>query len=57
MFGRPHLNGKKLGVVACSSHPSDSGKIKIGRSRSRMAWAKKVDSIFKISRAKKFGRV
>jgi hypothetical protein len=28
MFKRPHLNGKKLGVVVCTCHPSYMGSIK-----------------------------
>jgi hypothetical protein len=31
---------KNLGVVACTCHPSYGRKIKIGRSQSRLAWAK-----------------
>jgi hypothetical protein len=38
-FGRPHLNRKKVGVVACTYHPSDRRKPKI-RSHSRLAWQK-----------------
>jgi hypothetical protein len=29
-FVRPHLNGKKLGMVVQAYHPSDDGKPKIG---------------------------
>jgi hypothetical protein len=39
-FARSHLNGKKLGVVACTCHPRTSRKLKIGGWQSRLAWAK-----------------
>jgi hypothetical protein len=35
-----HLNGKKLGVVVLTSHPSDGRKLKTGGLRSRPAWEK-----------------
>jgi hypothetical protein len=31
MFARPHVNGQKLGMVACACHPSNGKKYKIGR--------------------------
>jgi hypothetical protein len=37
----PHLNRKKLGMVVCVSNVSYGRKLKIGRSQSRQAWAKK----------------
>jgi hypothetical protein len=37
IFMRPHLNGKKLGVVAHICHPRASGKLKKGGLRSRSA--------------------
>jgi hypothetical protein len=40
MFIRPHLNSKKLGMVGCTYHASDSGKHKIGESWSRLICAK-----------------
>jgi hypothetical protein len=39
-FVRPHLNGKKLGVVVCTCHPSDGRRLKIGGSWSSLPWAK-----------------
>jgi hypothetical protein len=32
-----NLNGKKLNVVACTCHPNQGGKVKIGGSQSRWA--------------------
>jgi hypothetical protein len=40
MFARPHLNGKKLGMVVCACHPNNNRKHKIGEWWSRLAWAK-----------------
>jgi hypothetical protein len=40
MFVRPHLSGKKLGMVVCDCHPNDEGKLKTGVLLSRLAWAK-----------------
>jgi hypothetical protein len=37
---RPHLNRKKLGMVACTCHPTYRRKPKTGGSRSRLAWIK-----------------
>jgi hypothetical protein len=37
---RPHLNGKKLGMVANVYHPTYSRKYKIGESWSSPTWAK-----------------
>jgi hypothetical protein len=37
---RPHFNGRKLGVVMHACHPSYGRKHKIGRSQSKLAWAK-----------------
>jgi hypothetical protein len=37
---RPHLNNKNKKIWACASLSNNSGKLKIGRSQSRMAWAK-----------------
>jgi hypothetical protein len=37
---RPHLNGKKLGMVAHACHPSDIRKPKIGGLQSGPALAK-----------------
>jgi hypothetical protein len=39
-LARPYLNRKKLGMVACTCHPSYGRKLKIGGSRSRLARAK-----------------
>jgi hypothetical protein len=39
-FTRPHLNRKKLGMVAHTCHPNYSVKNEIGGSRSRWALAK-----------------
>jgi hypothetical protein len=51
-FMRAHLDGKKLGVVACICHPSYGWKDKIGElMRSRAGLHKKRDSICKITRA------
>jgi hypothetical protein len=36
-FSRPHLNGKLLGMVACTCHPHYNKKHKIGESQSRPA--------------------
>jgi hypothetical protein len=36
----PISTEKKLGVVVCACHPSDSEKNKIGRLWSRSAWGK-----------------
>jgi hypothetical protein len=33
---------KKLGAVACTSHPKDNRKPNIGGSQSRLPWAKKI---------------
>jgi hypothetical protein len=35
----PHFNGKRLGLVVCTSHPIYSRKCKIEGSQSRPAWA------------------
>jgi hypothetical protein len=40
-LARPHLKGKKLGMVVHTCHPSDGGKIKTGGSQSRPVWAKR----------------
>jgi hypothetical protein len=37
MFARPHLNGKKLGMMTCACHPGDRGRHKIGGSQFRLA--------------------
>jgi hypothetical protein len=39
-FVRHHLNEKKMGMLAHVFHPSNVGKHKIGKSQSRLAWAK-----------------
>jgi hypothetical protein len=43
-WGQPrqkvHLNGKKLGMVAYTCHPSCIMKPEIGGSQYRLAWAK-----------------
>jgi hypothetical protein len=39
-FVRPHLDGKTVGMVACTCPSSYSGKLKIGGLQSRLAWAK-----------------
>jgi hypothetical protein len=44
-------NGKKLGMVACTCHPSDSGKSKIREFGP--VWAKKQELITKITQAKR----
>jgi hypothetical protein len=41
MGKRLHLHGKKLGTVACSCHPRDGEKLKIGRLSCMLAWAKR----------------
>jgi hypothetical protein len=38
---KPHHNNKNLGMVACASHPNDSGKPKIEELQSRLLWEKK----------------
>jgi hypothetical protein len=43
MFVRPHLDGKKLGMVAHVCHPSYSRKCKIGGLLSRMEWARSTE--------------
>jgi hypothetical protein len=51
-FVGPHLR-KKLGMMACACQHSDYRKHKIRGSWSRLAWAKKQDPIFKITKAKR----
>jgi hypothetical protein len=46
-FARPHLHIKKLGMEACTYHPRNGRKHKIGGSLSRPAWAKKQDTVSK----------
>jgi hypothetical protein len=40
MFARPHLNGKKLGMVVSAYHLSHRAMCKIGGFWSRLAWVK-----------------
>jgi hypothetical protein len=49
---RPHLKGKKLGVVACACHLSNARKILV-----QAGLGQKQDLIFKIARAKRASRV
>jgi hypothetical protein len=44
------LNGKKLGRVVSPCLPSNSKKLKIAGSQSRLAWAKRETPISKITR-------
>jgi hypothetical protein len=37
---RPHLNGKKMGMVVHACHPSYRRKLKIRGLQSRLVWAK-----------------
>jgi hypothetical protein len=40
-LGDPHLKKKKkLNVLACTCHPHNGGKLKVGGSQSRLVWAK-----------------
>jgi hypothetical protein len=39
-FARPHLNRKKLGMVAYTCYPSYGGRHKIGESQGRLDWVK-----------------
>jgi hypothetical protein len=39
-FARPHLNGRKLGVVVYIYYTSNGGKLKTERSRFRPVWTK-----------------
>jgi hypothetical protein len=41
--------------VACTYHPSDGLKLKVGGLRSRLAWTNKWYPISKITRAKRAG--
>jgi hypothetical protein len=52
-FVRLHLNGKKLGMVVYTCHLR--GKLKIGKFQSSLVWAKKQDSISKITITKRAG--
>jgi hypothetical protein len=54
-FGRPHLDGKKLGVVAHACHPSAGRKHKIGGPWSRPVRTKSETPISKLTRAKRAG--
>jgi hypothetical protein len=57
MFVRLHLNRKKLVMVAHACHPSNGGKLKIGKLWSRLSGqGKKWDPISKITRAKGDGK-
>jgi hypothetical protein len=52
-FSRPHLKRKKLGMVACACHSSDSWKCKIGGSWVQAGLGEKWDCISKITTAKR----
>jgi hypothetical protein len=52
---RPHLNGKKLGMVSCTCQPSYGRKHKIGGPGPRPDWAKSETPISKITRAERAG--
>jgi hypothetical protein len=52
-FARPHLNGKKLGLVAQTCHPSYDGKYKLGGSWSRLTWTKETRAYFQNNQSKK----
>jgi hypothetical protein len=51
----PHLNRKKLNMVAHTCHLSNSRKGKIGGLWAKQAWAKKWEPVSKITGAKQNG--
>jgi hypothetical protein len=52
-FVRPHINGKRLGVVACATQPCEGRKLKIRRSWFKLAQAKNLKPCLKNDHSKK----